>query len=469
MEAVTEQPSQAADGVAAAYKLHKTIESTHAKIQRVKHEIGKTILAEKFAFVGTLVVYFVFIWSLYINDLWGFATWLDKNRHEVFAIPVFAVLGISLPLAMAYIKSIAYDHLARYDITKAVAYCMVFFLMFAGVTYEAISSSSQQQHIAHTSAESSKTFQAVMGTNAAVGDGGALAAQLAKAEAKLSQCRARLAEGKEKHCNGTQATVDSLKTSMQSASAAQVQASTAAIQAKAQAASSMKEESFKPVYKFARDIFGVTISTGVVLVAVMVSIIFEISHGLLVLILRQKQTYLDYLEHSLIDQQADYMTGTGKVHALDDFTDTSILDMDKLRETGEVKNGVGFTATIRPVGFTADVLGTGRANYSTQHNRHTMAAFEQSQKQPFGIIPPSASRSPQPTPKPAPQPMGKVLYSGLSKAELLALKQTAKDKKFGETAICPACGTHFIKTNCGQVFCQKDHKNWFDSLLRQAP
>ncbi len=455
-------PSTGGKAVAAVYKLHKTIESTNEKIARVQAEIRKTHLAENFAFVGTLVVYFVFIWSLYINDLWGFATWLEANRHEVFAIPVFAVLGISLPLAMAYIKSIAYNHLALYDLARGAVYAIVFFLMFAGVTYEAISSSGQQQHIANTSAESSKTFQAVMGTGAATIDNSGMAAQLAKAEAKLSQCRARLAEGKEKHCDGSQATVDSLKASLQSASAATAQASVAAIQAKAKAASTMKEESFKPVYKFARDVFKVTISTGVVMVAVMVSIIFEISHGLLVLILMQKERYLEFLKNSLIERQADYMEGTGKVHASEDFTDSSILDMDKLREAGEVR---------RPVGFTADFGKTATAHYSPlpnmQHNRHTMAAFEQSQKVPFGFAP-SASRSQQSASKPILQPMGRAAYIGLSVAELMALKQTAKDKKFGEVAICPACGTHFQKTNCGQVFCIKEHKAIFDSMVRQA-
>ena len=459
-------PSTGGKAVAAVYKLHKTIESTNEKIARVQAEIRKTHLAENFAFVGTLVVYFVFIWSLYINDLWGFATWLDANRHEVFAIPVFAVLGISLPLAMAYIKSIAYNHLALYDLAKGAVYAIVFFLMFAGVTYEAISSSGQQQHIANTSAESSKTFQAVMGTGAATIDNSGMAAQLAKAEAKLSQCRARLAEGKEKHCDGSQATVDSLKASLQSASAATAQASVAAIQAKAKAASTMKEESFKPVYKFARDVFKVTISTGVVMVAVMVSIIFEISHGLLVLILMQKERYLEFLKNSLIERQADYMEGTGKVHASEDFTDSSILDMDKLRETGEVKNGVGFTATVRPVGFTADVLGTGRANYSTQHNRHTMAAFEQSQRNPFGFEP-SASRSPQPTPKHVPPPMG-AAYTGLSALALLDKKALAKSKARGEVAECPCCDTRYTKHHAGQIFCKVQCKHDYNTMLEEA-
>lgn len=448
--------------VATAYKLHKHIESTHEKIQRVQAEIKKTHLAENFAFIGTLLVYFVFIWGLYVNELWGFYTWLVQNLTEVFALPIFAALGITLPLAMAYIKSIAYHHLALYDLKKGSIYAIVTFLMFAGMIYESISSSGQQQHIAHTSAESSKTFQAVMGTSVSVGANGELAAQLAKAEAKLSQCRARLAEGKEKHCNGTQAAVDSLKTSMQSANAAQVQASNAAIEAKTKAASEMKEDGFKPVYKFARDVFKVTISTGVVMVALLVSFIFEVSHGLLVLFLMQKERYLAFLKESLIDQQADYMTGTGKVHALDDFTDNSILSMDELRETGEVKtNGIGFKANIQPVSART-------TSYSTAHNRHTMAAFEQSQKVPFGFAP-SASRSPQPapTPKPAPQPMG-AAYTGLSALALLDKKQLAKSQPYGALVECPTCGARFHKTNVGQIFCCKEHKGLFNKLLQSA-
>ena len=85
------------------------------------------------------------------------------------------------------------------------------------------------------------------------------------------------------------------------------------------------------------------------MVAVMVSIIFEISHGLLVLFMSQKDRYLKGLEAQLINMQAQYLDGTGKVHDSADFTDGSILDMNDLRETGEVKqNGIGFTANIMP-------------------------------------------------------------------------------------------------------------------------
>ena len=445
------------DGMAQAYKLHKNIGQIQDKVKRVQDEIKRTHLAAKLAFVGTLVVYFVFIWSLYIADLWGFATWLRANLSEVVALPVFAVLGVTLPLAMAFIKHVGYDHLAYYDTGKATKYLIVFFMMFSGVVYEAISSSSQQQHIAHTSAESSKTFSAIMNTGASVSDNSKLIADIAKAEAKLAQCEARLREGKEKHCSGSQAAVSSLKAALAAANAASVQASTQAIDAKANAAAKMKEDGFKPVYKFARDAFNVSISTGVVIVAVVVSIIFEISHGLLVVFLMQKQRYLDYLENTLIDFQARYMTGTGKVHASEDFTDSSVIDMDDLRDSGEVRRqGMGFTADIHATAYGG-----------IQHNRQAIKDFEQARAQGFGFIPPTASLNPNQRQTPYMQPSTEP-YTRLSALALLDAKQLAKSKAFGEVAHCPACNTPFTKTNVGQIFCSKDHKGLFNQMLRQS-
>ena len=442
--------------VAGAYRLHKAIEQTHKKIERVRSELSNTHWTEKSAFIGTFLVYFVFIWGLYVSELWGFATWLKANLSETLALPVFAVLGVTLPYSMAKIKSIVYEHIALYDVRLIWAYIIVLFLMLAGVTYEAISSSGQQQHIAHASAEGSKSFQAVMNTDASVGDNGALAAQLAKAESKLAACKVNLAEGKYKDCAQSQAAVESLKTSLQSASSASAQASVAAIEAKAKAAATMKEDGFKPVYKMARDVFGVTISTGVMMVAIVVSLIFEISHALLVLVMRQKENFLTYLESGIIEKQADYLSSTGKVHALDDFTDTSILDMDTLREKGQVQNGVGFTATIRPV----------TAYHAPTHNRQTMADFEaaRAQSRPFGFAGAGSAYSQQSTkPKPAAQ-----LYAGLSALALLDKKQLAKSQPYGAVVECPTCGTRFTKTNVGQIFCCKEHKGVFNKMLQEA-
>ena len=86
-------------------------------VERVHYKVitsGKAgYLAERVALVGTLVVYLVFIGGLYINDLWGFAMWLKANLSEAFALSVFVVLGVTLPLTVAYIKSVVYRYLER--------------------------------------------------------------------------------------------------------------------------------------------------------------------------------------------------------------------------------------------------------------------------------------------------------------------------------------------------------------------
>ncbi len=91
------------------------VEIAHAKgIAYVKRVEVKTVrFIEWAAFVGTVVVYLAFIGGLYMNDLWGFATWLQVNLSEAYALLVFAVLGVILPLVMSYVKSIIYRYLAR--------------------------------------------------------------------------------------------------------------------------------------------------------------------------------------------------------------------------------------------------------------------------------------------------------------------------------------------------------------------
>ena len=91
------------------------VEIAHAKgIAYVKRVEVKTVrFIEWAAFVGTVVVYLAFIGGLYINDLWGFALWLKANLSEAFALPVFVVLGVTLPLAVACIKSVVYRSLKR--------------------------------------------------------------------------------------------------------------------------------------------------------------------------------------------------------------------------------------------------------------------------------------------------------------------------------------------------------------------
>lgn len=151
-----------------AYKQHQQILLMQEELHETEAEIRFTDRAYNLAFVATFVLYFIFIWMMYISDLWGFTTWLVKNLSEFTALIIYGILATTLPLTMAMIKEIGYKHFAKYPNPNYIVFAVVGVLACAGVIYEAISSSSQQQHIATSNAENSKTFQAVSDTSITV-------------------------------------------------------------------------------------------------------------------------------------------------------------------------------------------------------------------------------------------------------------------------------------------------------------
>ncbi len=136
----------------------------------------------------------------------------------------------------------------------------------AGVVYESIVSSSQQQHISHSTAENSKTFQAISQSGAAKIATGSMVSLIAKAQQQVARCEQKLKAGQEKHCEGDKAKLKGYLEAEQRAMDSAERASIAAIEAKTTAIQELKEDAFKPVFKSIRDSFGVSISTGVMLV-----------------------------------------------------------------------------------------------------------------------------------------------------------------------------------------------------------
>lgn len=347
-----------------AYKQHQQVLSTKEEIEEVNQELKVVGWAYKLAFVGTFVVYFVFIWMMYVSDMWGFSSWIAKNQSEVLALIVYMVLAVTLPFAMALIKEIGYQHFAKYPNPLSLIITVVGILAFAGVVYEAISSSSQQQHISHSNAENSKTFNAISGSNATVATGGAYAGRIAKAEQRLASCEKKVASGAWSDCAESEANLKSLLGSEKRAQQAAQDASIAAIETKTKAISDLKEESYKPVYKAIRDGFDVTIAIAVMSVMVFVAVIFEISHLLLILFQSQKIQRREGLKQSLINLEAAYMQLTGKAFKSEDFKDESVLNMDDMREHSPSPIGFGTPATAQfkyqqrepetkqPMGFT---------------------------------------------------------------------------------------------------------------------
>ena len=196
--------------ISTAYKQHQQIITLQNDLAEVLKEIWVTEWAYRLAFVATFVVYFVFVWMMYVSDLWGFTSWLVDNLSEIAALIIYTVLAVTLPLSMAMIKEIGYKHFAKYRNNWAVVGLIVFILAFAGVVYESISSSSQQQHISTSAAEKSKTFEVITNTETGTIQTGSMASLIAEAQKQLARCEEKLKDGREPHCKGDAAKLLSL-------------------------------------------------------------------------------------------------------------------------------------------------------------------------------------------------------------------------------------------------------------------
>ena len=330
--------------ISTAYKQHQLILNIQHQIDEVKREIKQVDFAYKVAFIGTFALYFCFIWGMYVADLWGFTTWLTRNISEFAALLIYGVLAIALPLTMALIKEIAYRHFSNYPNSKMMMVLIVGILALAGVIYESITSSSQQQHMSFNSAENSKTFDAISNSVSTV-ETGSIASLIGGAEVKLAKCRKMVERGAWSDCAESEARLNAYLQSEQRGADSAERASVAALEAKTKAIADLKEENHKPVFKAIRDSFGVSINTGIMTVTIFVSAVFEVSHLLLIMLLAQKKQRLAGLEAALINNESDYMRSTGKTFKPEDFSDDSVLDMNEVREKSPSPIGFGVPAT----------------------------------------------------------------------------------------------------------------------------
>ena len=245
--------------------------------------------------------------------MWGISTWLTENTSELIAFTLFLVMALFMAQSLSMIKHAFYHHKAgfKYGVGALLVICSL------GVFMELFNSSSQQQAIAHQSAEKSKTFDSVANTQISI-DGGAnhsnriayLSGELAKAREYLNGCKKTCKTYQVKVADLT-AQIEALQVGQAQANELASRASTNAIKAKTEAMSALKEEAHKPVFKFIRDTLGVTLSTAVVLIAAIVSAGFEYSHALLSKMLGEKQNRLEELQANLIKLRTDYLQAAG--------------------------------------------------------------------------------------------------------------------------------------------------------------
>lgn len=298
---------------ATSYRLGQFIVLEQTKIAEQKAGIAYLKLALLFAFITTWILYFIFAFGFYVADVWGISTWLTENTSELIAFTLFLVMALFMAQSLSMIKHAFYHHKAgfKYGVGALLVICSL------GVFMELFNSSSQQQAIAHQTAEKSKSFESLANTQITITGATDSSAQIARLEGDLAKAREYLSDCK-KTCREYRVKVASLESQIASLKASQASAQEHAgaiadktLTAKTEAMQQLKEDAHKPVFKFIRDTLGVTLSTAVVLIAAIVSAGFEYSHALLSKMLGEKQNRLEELQANLIKLRTDYLQAAG--------------------------------------------------------------------------------------------------------------------------------------------------------------
>lgn len=292
-----------------AYRLSQQIELSKRAITQMQAQIAYTRLALKFGFITTWLLYFIFVMGFYVADLWGLTTWLETNTSEYIAFLIFLAMALLMSTTLSMIKHVFYEHCAEFRYGLSI----VLLIASLGVFFELFTASSQQQNIAFTNAEKSETFKATANTNLHLGTHtdhsnrlAYLEGELATAQSYLQSCKKTCSHYSAKVANLT-SQIQSLRSSQTSAQATATQVATSTFKAKTEALKGIREDHYKPVFKFVRDNLVVTISTAVVFITALIAAGFEFSHALLSRILGEKLAALANLQNQLINQEANHL------------------------------------------------------------------------------------------------------------------------------------------------------------------
>ncbi|WP_298606875.1 hypothetical protein [uncultured Thiothrix sp.] len=316
-----------------AFRLEQQIELTETAIKRMKAQILYTELALKFGLITTWMLYFIFVMGFYVADLWGLTTWLEQNTSEYVAFLLFLSMAILMATTLSIIKHVFYEHIAEFRYGIGI----VILIAALGVFFELFTASSQQQNIAYSNAEQSESFKTTANTSINLGGNTDHSSRIAYLEGELATAQTYLSNCK-KTCTHYSAKVASLAGQIQSLRNSQTSTQSnaahvavATLQAKTAALKDIRDDHYKPVFKFVRDNFSVTISTAVVLIAALIAAGFEFSHALLSRILGEKLAALAGLQNQLINQKTHHLETT-------DETATNSATVTP----SQTKNAIGF-------------------------------------------------------------------------------------------------------------------------------
>lgn len=247
-----------------------------------QHRAIKNHRLMQWAKVATFGLYIVAVFMLYVSDVWGVASFVEKNSNEYIALGVFSFISFVLAFFLASSKEAVYEDIAIHRSEgwklKPSQYAAMGLFLSSGILFEMFSTTNNQQHIANTAAEQSSMMQSIQGTNVSLIGGATLADSFASAQMKLAQCEERLKQGKEKHCEGSKARVDAVRESMAMSNQLATTAAKATMDNKVEGMLKIREHFDKPMFQAIGKATGTDNNSGMLMVVGVLIFVFELQH-----------------------------------------------------------------------------------------------------------------------------------------------------------------------------------------------
>ena len=235
---------------------------------------------------ATFCLYIVAVFMLYVSDVWGIASFLEKNSNEYIALAVFSVTSFILAYFLASSKEAVYEDIALnrsegFHMTAGQRFAMVLFAS-AGILFELFSATSNQQHISNNAAEQVGLLKPVEVGSVAINTSPALTDALMKAQANLNKCQETLKQGRVKDCHVSEGKVTGALKAIDMANQTAATVSGELVDKTNAHNEKLLERFDKPMFKVVGKAVGGDTNDGmIVAVAVMITI-FELQHILAV-------------------------------------------------------------------------------------------------------------------------------------------------------------------------------------------
>jgi hypothetical protein len=234
----------------------------------------------QWAKVATFGLYMVAVFMLYVSDVWGIGSFIEKNSNEYVALVIFSIIAFVLAYFLASSKEAVYEDIAVHRSEgwklKPSQYAAMGLFLSSGILFEMFSTTNNQQHIANTAAEQSTMMKSIQTTDVSILGSSGLTDSYAKAQVRLASCQKRLSQGKAKDCVESQANLEAVKDSMAMSNQLATTAAKQSMDNKVDGMLKIREHFDKPMFQAIGKATGTDNNSGMLMVVGVLIFIFEL-------------------------------------------------------------------------------------------------------------------------------------------------------------------------------------------------